>query len=144
MTRLDDMFSFIEFNSRRFRNLRPEENQWLAHDPHVSGMSRGSSSPEFQCALPCVTENKPAALWGRSRQRHVTPSTHCTLLWEFIAQFDIKQNGSSGRAGPSEEGSAKRRPELPWMITRSSPWRGKPNVLSFSAKPVWGNGLFAG
>lgn len=92
-------------------------------------------------------EKKRAVLQGRNRipscqQRHSTPCTYCTLLWELIVQFPIKQNGSCGWSGSSEE-SAKWRPELLWMVIGSSPQRGRTNVLSLSAKPSVDDGLIA-
>lgn len=87
-------------------------------------------------------EKRHVVLQRKSRipscqQRHMTPSTYRTLLWELRAQFGIKQNGSRGWSGPSE-GSAKWGPELLCMIIRSSPWRSKTNTLkAFLQSQFW-------
>lgn len=97
----------------------------------------------FQCSLRCITGRKNELCYQREaefpscQQRHSTPPTYCTLLWELIAQFGTKQNGSCGWSGSSEK-SAKWRLECLWMIIGCDPWRGMTNVLKSFCKANFG------
>lgn len=145
ITRLDDILGLMKFNPRRARKLRSREE---AEQMTCSRPASPWDEPRLQ--LTCVPalslthhrEKRHTVLHARSRipscrQRHRTPSTYCTLLWELIAQFGIKRNGSRGWSGPSE-GSAKWGPELLCMIIRSGPWRSKTNTLkTFLQSQFW-------